>query len=287
MPRSILITGCSSGIGQCAALGMQARGWQVFATARKPADIEALKRDRRHRALSRLHRDRTRSRRRSRAVFAATGGTLDALFNNGAYGQPGALEDVTTDVLRAQFEANFFGWHDLTRRVIPAMRRQGHGRIVMCSSVLGIITMGFRGPYSRTKFALEGLFRHAADRACRLRHPRLGRSSRARSARALRQTRSPMRARTSTSNIPSTRPPTAAGSARWRRAATPSASSGRKRCSTALVKACESNNPRPQYFVTMPTYGMSLLEAHRAEAAAARVPDLGDRARELRRTSTP
>jgi NAD(P)-dependent dehydrogenase (short-subunit alcohol dehydrogenase family) len=88
------------------------------------------------------------------SVFEATGGTLDALFNNGAYAQPGALEDVSRPVLRAQFEANFFGWHDLTRRVIPAMRKQGHGRIVMCSSILGFITMGLRGPYSTTKFAL-------------------------------------------------------------------------------------------------------------------------------------
>ena len=134
---------------------MKARGWRVFATARKPEDIAALKAE----GLDVLYLDYTEPESIAAtvdAVLAATGGTLDALFNNGAYAQPGALEDMPTDVLRAQFEANFFGWHELTRRVIPAMRRQGHGRIVMNSSILGFITLGFRGPYNSTKFALEG-----------------------------------------------------------------------------------------------------------------------------------
>ena len=154
MTRTILITGCSTGIGKAAALGMKARGWRVFATARKPADIEALAAA----GLDVLYLDYMEPASIAAAVdkvFSATGGTLGALFNNGAYAQPGALEDITTDVLRAQFEANFFGWHDLTRRVIPAMRRKGEGRIVMCSSVLGLIAMGFRGPYTAAKFALE------------------------------------------------------------------------------------------------------------------------------------
>ena len=84
-------------------------------------------------------------------------GRIDALFNNGAYAQPGAVEDIPMPAMRAQFEANFFGWHDLTRRVIPAMRRQGHGRIVNCSSVLGLVALRYRGPYNATKFAIEGL----------------------------------------------------------------------------------------------------------------------------------
>jgi NAD(P)-dependent dehydrogenase (short-subunit alcohol dehydrogenase family) len=91
------------------------------------------------------------------AVREPTGRGLYALFNNGAYGQPGAVEDLTTDVLRAQFEANFFGWHDLTRRLIPAMRANGRGRIVQCSSILGIIALKYRGAYIASKFALEGL----------------------------------------------------------------------------------------------------------------------------------
>ncbi|MGI9383613.1 MAG: SDR family NAD(P)-dependent oxidoreductase, partial [Methyloligellaceae bacterium] len=91
------------------------------------------------------------------AVLGATDGRLGALFNNGAYGQPGAVEDLRPDVLRAQFEANFFGWHDLTWRLIPAMRSNGGGRIVQNSSVLGLVSMKYRGAYNASKFAIEGL----------------------------------------------------------------------------------------------------------------------------------
>ena len=90
-------------------------------------------------------------------ILARTGGTLDALFNNGAYGQPGAVEDLSRDVLRAQFETNLFGWHELTNRVLPVMRRQGHGRIVQNSSVLGFVALRYRGAYNASKYALEGL----------------------------------------------------------------------------------------------------------------------------------
>ena len=90
-------------------------------------------------------------------ILERTGGTLDALFNNGAYGQTGAVEDLTTDVLRTQFETNVFGWHELTRLVVPVMRKQGHGRIVQCSSILGIVPIRYRGAYTASKFALEGL----------------------------------------------------------------------------------------------------------------------------------
>ena len=90
-------------------------------------------------------------------VLAATGGKLTALFNNGAYGQPGAVEDLKPDVLRAQFEANVFGWHDLTARLIPSMRAQGEGRIVFCSSVLGLVAAPYRGAYCASKFAIEAL----------------------------------------------------------------------------------------------------------------------------------
>ncbi len=154
MPRTILITGASTGIGRCAARGMKARGWRVFATARRPEDIEALQAE----GVAALYLDYTDEASiaaAAQSVLEATGGGLDALFNNGAYAQPGALEDISTKVLREQFEANFFGWHDLTRRVIPAMRAQRRGRIVMNSSILGLIALGFRGPYSCTKFAVE------------------------------------------------------------------------------------------------------------------------------------
>jgi NAD(P)-dependent dehydrogenase (short-subunit alcohol dehydrogenase family) len=91
------------------------------------------------------------------AVLAHTDGRLYALFNNGAYGQPGAVEDLSREVLRLQFETNLFGWHELTNRVLPVMRRQGYGRIIHNSSVLGFVALPFRGAYAASKYALEGL----------------------------------------------------------------------------------------------------------------------------------
>lgn len=155
--KSILITGCSSGIGLCAARTLKARGWRVFATARKPQDIAHL---REREGVESPYLDYAEPASIAEAadkVLTATDGRLDALFNNGGYGQPGAVEDLTPDVLRAQFEANVFGWHDLTRRLIPAMRSQGHGRIVYCSSVLGLIAAKYRGGYCASKFAVEAL----------------------------------------------------------------------------------------------------------------------------------
>ena len=154
--KSILITGCSSGIGYSAARILHERGYQVFATARKAADVQRLS-DEGLTALQLYLRDHDSIERAVQQVLEATGGTLDALFNNGAYGQPGAVEDLATDVLREQFETNLFGWHELTRQVIPVMRRQGHGRIVQNSSVLGIIALPFRGAYNSSKYAVEGL----------------------------------------------------------------------------------------------------------------------------------
>jgi NAD(P)-dependent dehydrogenase (short-subunit alcohol dehydrogenase family) len=154
--KSILITGCSSGIGYCAANGMRDAGWQVFASCRAQADCDRLAREGFSSPLIDYTRPETIESGLNE-VLSATGGKLDALFNNGAHGTPGAVEDLPTDALRAIFEANFFGWHDLTRRVLPVMRTQGHGRIVQCSSVLGFVTLSFRGAYNATKFALEGL----------------------------------------------------------------------------------------------------------------------------------
>ena len=155
--RSILITGCSSGIGLCAARTLKARGWRVFAAARRPADIARLKEQDGVESLYLDYAEPTSIAAAAEHVLAATRGNLTALFNNGAYGQPGAVEDVTPNVLRAQFEANLFGWHDLTCRLIPSMRAQGHGRIVFCSSVLGLIAAPYRGAYCASKFAVEAL----------------------------------------------------------------------------------------------------------------------------------
>ena len=154
--RSILITGCSSGIGRCVATGLKNRGYRVFASARKAIDVQQLTAA----GFESLQLDLADSASIAAAVDAVlsrTNGTLDALFNNGAYGQPGAVEDLTREVLRAQFETNLFGWHELTNRVLPVMRQQGHGRIIQNSSVLGFVALRFRGAYNASKFALEGL----------------------------------------------------------------------------------------------------------------------------------
>lgn len=154
--KSILITGCSSGIGLCAAEGLLKRGYRVFATARQTADLQKLQ----ARGLESLPLDLADSASIKQAVaevLARSGGKLYALFNNGAYGQPGAVEDLRREVLREQFETNLFGTHELTNLVIPAMRTQGYGRIVHNSSVLGFAAMPYRGAYIASKFALEGL----------------------------------------------------------------------------------------------------------------------------------
>jgi len=154
--NSILITGCSTGIGYCVALGLKQRGYRVFASARKIEDVEKLQ----QLGLESLQLDLIDSDSINRAVdqvLEKTGGTLYALFNNGAYGLAGAVEDLSRDALRIQFETNFFGWMELTNRIIPVMRKQGHGRIIQNSSVLGFAAMPYRGAYNASKFAIEGI----------------------------------------------------------------------------------------------------------------------------------
>lgn len=153
---AILITGCSSGIGHACALGLARRGYRVVASARQPADVARLRSE--GLAAVRLDLDDPKSIAAGLAqALDLTGGSLYGLFNNGAYGQPGAVEDITRECLRAQLETNLLGWHDLTCRVIPLMRRQGQGRIIQNSSILGLVTMPYRGAYVASKFALEGL----------------------------------------------------------------------------------------------------------------------------------
>jgi len=154
--KSILITGCSSGIGLDAALTLSTRGYRVFATARTEADVKLLQK----KGLRAYFLDVTNSdsiQCTVKLILKETGGTLDYLFNNGDYGQPGALEDLPTQALKDQFETNVFGWHELTKQIIPVMRNQGHGRIIQCSSVLGFVSMAYRGAYNASKYALEGL----------------------------------------------------------------------------------------------------------------------------------
>lgn len=155
-PKSILITGCSSGIGLCVANGLKARGHHVIATARKKEDVTRLQLS----GFDAFHldlRDSLSIQNTVKETLNCTKGKLDALFNNGAYGQAGALEDITRDVLREQFETNLFGWHELTNIILPIMRKQGHGRIIQNSSVLGFVSLPYRGAYNASKYALEGL----------------------------------------------------------------------------------------------------------------------------------
>lgn len=156
MKKSILITGCSSGIGYATAHYLHANGYDVYATARKPEDVQRLKAE----GLKACRLDVTDVDSIDTAlhwVMESTGNTLFALFNNAGFGQPGALEDVPTSALRAQFETNVFGLHELTRRVLPVMRAQGYGRILQHSSVLGLVSLRFRGAYNASKYAIEGL----------------------------------------------------------------------------------------------------------------------------------
>jgi NAD(P)-dependent dehydrogenase (short-subunit alcohol dehydrogenase family) len=154
--KSILITGCSSGIGLDAARSLHGRGWRVFATCRQQGDCDRLQAE----GLESFVLDYADEASIATALDTAldrTGGSLDALFNNGAFACPGAVEDLPRGALREIFEVNLFGYHDLARRVIPVMRAQGHGRIINCSSVLGLVGAKWRGAYVATKFAMEGL----------------------------------------------------------------------------------------------------------------------------------
>ena len=154
--KSILITGCSSGIGHDAARTLKERGWQVLATCRQEKDCERLRGE----GFQSFVLDYEEEQSIENAVaetLKRTGGTLDALFNNGAYAIPGMVEDIPRDAFRAIFEANVFGYFDLIRQIMPVMRAQGHGRIIQCSSVLGFVGLPARSPYISSKFALEGL----------------------------------------------------------------------------------------------------------------------------------
>lgn len=153
--RTILITGCSSGIGYGAAHGMKARGWRVFATCRREEDCARL-RDEDLESFVLDHTDPASITDALNEATSRTDGQLDAIFANGAFGLPALAEDLPTDALRAIFETNFFGVHELVRQVIPIMRKQGHGRIVLNSSVLGLVPLKWRSAYVTTKFALEG-----------------------------------------------------------------------------------------------------------------------------------
>ncbi len=154
--KPVLVTGCSSGIGKHCALRLQQKGYPVIATARKLDDVATLK----DQGLDAIQLDLANSdsiRHAVEQVLDKTSGRIYGLFNNAAYGQPGAVEDLSRCALRDQFETNLFGTQELTNLIIPTMRQQGEGRIIQNSSVLGFIALKFRGAYNASKFALEGL----------------------------------------------------------------------------------------------------------------------------------
>lgn len=256
--RSILITGCSSGIGHDAAHGLMRAGWRVFATCRKETDCARLRAE----GLESFRLDYSDAASIAGAVeeaLARTGGTLDAVFNNGAHACPGAVEDLPTDALRDIFQVNLFGQHELTRRVIPAMRAQGHGRIVNCSSVLGLVPLRWRGAYVATKYAMEGLTDvlrlEMADTPVRviLIEPgpvtsRIRANSIPHFERWIDWQRSPRAEQYRTSLLRRLYEPR--GPDRFE--LPPSAVTAK------LLRALESPNPAPRYFVTTPTYLMNL-----------------------------
>lgn len=257
--KSILITGCSSGIGLCVARGLRERGYRVFATARREADVAKLNAE----GLESLRLDLDDSDSINAAVddvLERTGGTLYALFNNGAYGQAGAVEDLRRDVLRRQFETNLFGWHELTCRILPVMRQQGYGRIIQNSSILGLIALPFRGAYNASKYALEGLsdtlrleLRHTDIHVSLIEPGPISSRFRANSFTAYQQNidrdNSPFRDHYLAMEqrltkkgpaVPFTLPPEAV----------------LKR----VIHALESQRPKPRYYVTFPTYLFGYLK---------------------------
>ncbi len=154
--KHILITGCSSGIGYVTAQELRKRGHHVIVTARKQKDVDSLLADG-YDAFQLDLADSASIQAAMEKILLSTAGRLDVLFNNGAFGQPGAVEDLPRAALRNQFETNLFGTHELTNLVIPIMRQQGYGRIIYNSSILGFVAMKYRGAYNASKFALEGL----------------------------------------------------------------------------------------------------------------------------------
>lgn len=154
--RKVLVTGCSSGIGYCVAKGLRERGYQVFVTARKPADIQSLTAEG-FKVIPLELADPQSVQDCAYELMLRTNNELYAIFHNAAYGQAGAVEDLSRAVLEQQFAANVFGWHQLTNLLLPLMRHQGYGRIIYNSSLLGFVALPFRGAYNASKHAIEGL----------------------------------------------------------------------------------------------------------------------------------
>ena len=259
--RTVLITGCSSGIGYASAHLLHARGWQVVASCRRQADVDRLRGE--GLPCVRLdYEDGSSIETGFREALELTGGRLDALFNNGAYAIPGRVEDLPTDALRQIFEANLFGWHELTRHALPVMRAQGHGRIVQNSSVLGLIALKYRGAYNATKFALEGLSDTLRIEVASA-NIQVSTIEPGPIATKFRQNAKPQFERwIDWENSPNRKfyerkmiPRLNAGEGDKQPFELPAEAVARK-----LVHALESRRPKPRYYVTTPTYALSVLK---------------------------
>ncbi len=258
MSRWILITGCSSGIGFDAAVSLKDRGYNVIASVKNGADTDALK----ERGIQHvIELDLRDSESISRSVDYAkevSDGNISALFNNGAYGQPGAVEDLSRDTLRAQFETNLFGVQELTNLLLPTFLDQPDARIVNCSSVLGMVAMPFRGAYNASKFALEGLtdtlrleLRETSVKVVIIEPGPILTRFRQNALQALEDNIDISASRHQLDYEKSL--------ARLKKqgAAMPF-TLGPEAVTKKLVRALESNRPKPRYYVTVPTYFMAL-----------------------------
>jgi NAD(P)-dependent dehydrogenase (short-subunit alcohol dehydrogenase family) len=254
--KSILITGCSSGIGQTCAIGLKARGYRVFATARKEEDLKRLEAEGLE-AIELDYRFQESVESCAAEVFKRTDGKLFALFNNGAYGQPGAVGDISRPVLEEQFAANVFGWHQLVTLCLPMMRELGEGRIVQCSSLLGLMALKWRGPYVASKFAIEGLtdtlrleLRDTKIKVVTI-NPGPIKSDFVKNARAAFE-----------KNVDMSRSHYVAAIEQQRQRLDRGGSNRFKLPATAvldkLILALEKENPRAHYYVTTPTYVVAL-----------------------------
>jgi short-subunit dehydrogenase len=153
---NIVITGCSTGIGLETAKYLQSRNIKVYATVRDRRYLNSLRANGLEHAMI---LDVTKPEDISSLIreILEEDGKIDVWFNNAGYGQPGAIEDIPTYILKEQFEVNVFALHECTRQVIPIMREQGFGKIIQHSSVLGLVSLKLRGAYNASKYAIEGL----------------------------------------------------------------------------------------------------------------------------------
>ena len=255
--RSVLITGCSSGIGYATALGLKERGYRVFATARKPDDVMRLRGEGLEASLLDVTSS-TSIRQCVEHVLETTGGELYGLFNNAGYGQPGAVEDLSRAALREQLETNLLGAHELARTVLPPMRAAGRGRIIQNSSVLGMITLPYRGAYCASKFALEGLtdtlrleLRGSGVHVSIVEPGPIRSAFRENALRAYRQHIDPEASAHRETYAAVERRLTAGGDASF---TLPPEAVLKK-----VVKALEARRPKPRYYVTFPTHLFGFL----------------------------